>query len=55
MVQSMVHPINQSTNEPINQFTKQSINQSINQYHSWFYYKPPPYSFEMLKYLKKEE
>ena len=22
--------------------------QSINQYHSWFYYKPPPSYFEML-------
>ena len=26
----------------------------LNQYHSCFYYKPPPRNFEMLKYLKKE-
>ena len=34
---------------------QQNMQIDINQYHSWFYYKPPPYNFEMLKYLKKEE
>ena len=24
--------------------------QGIYQYHSWFYYKPPPFNFEILKY-----
>ena len=33
----------------------ESINLSVylDQYHSWFYYKPPPQNFKMLKYLKK--
>ena len=26
-----------------------------NQYHSWFYFKPPPHNFKMLNYLKKEK
>ena len=26
-----------------------SISYISNQYHSWFFFKPPPYNFEMLK------